>query len=207
MRALFIFLLVSLTSFATADQTAMQKLNNLLADPTAQEQAYAAGHERITFCKHCHGEDGNSKRNYIPNLAEQNPIYLFNAFEKFANGERTDFVMSKLAGALSQEDRVNIALYYGQQKVVTKPSDTPQLRAAGEAIFQRVCQSCHGAQGQGQQDMPRLAGQPAEYVTRTLKIFRSQDPSRAASVMLAITANMSDDEMLAVASYIQELEP
>lgn len=207
MRSILFVLLSGLASFSFADQHPLQQLEALKADPAAQEAAYVAGHERISLCKHCHGEDGNSKRNYIPNLAEQNPIYLFNAFEKFANGERTDFVMSKLAGALSQEDRVNIALYYGQQKVVTKPSDTPQLRAAGEAIFQRVCQSCHGAQGQGQQDMPRLAGQPAEYVTRTLKVFRSQDPSRAASVMLAITANMSDDEMLAVASYIQELEP
>ena len=52
MRALFVLLLISLTNFATADQESMQKLNRLLADPAAQEQAYAAGHERITFCKH-----------------------------------------------------------------------------------------------------------------------------------------------------------
>lgn len=206
MRALFIFLLVSLTSFATADQTPMQKLNNLLADPTAQEQAYTAGHERITFCKHCHGEDGNSKRNYIPNLAEQNPIYLFNAFEKFANGERTDFVMSKLAKNLSVDDRVNIALYYGKQKVVVIPSESPNLRDQGQAKFKQVCQGCHGINGEGKEDMPRLAGQPAEYITRTLKNFRSKDPSRAASVMLSITENMTDDEIHSVASYIQELD-
>ena len=54
--------------------------------------------------------------------------------------------------------------------------------------------------------MPRLAGQPAEYITRTLKNFRSKDPSRAASVMLSITENMTDDEIHSVASYIQELD-
>ena len=63
MRTLLFLLLSGITSFAVADQDAMQKLNALLADPAAQQQAYAAGHERITFCKHCHGEDGNSKRN------------------------------------------------------------------------------------------------------------------------------------------------
>ncbi len=189
MRALFVFLIISFTSLAAADQNAMQKLNALLTDPSAQEQAYAAGHERITFCKHCHGEDGNSKRNYIPNLAEQNPIYLFNAFEKFANGERTDF-----------------ALYYGQQKVVVIPSESPNLRDKGQAKFNQVCQGCHGVNGEGKEDMPRLAGQPAEYITRTLKNFRSKDPSRAASIMLSITENMTDDEINSVASYIQELD-
>ncbi len=206
MRALFVFLIISFTSLAAADQNAMQKLNALLTDPSAQEQAYAAGHERITFCKHCHGEDGNSKRNYIPNLAEQNPIYLFNAFEKFANGERTDFVMSKLAKNLSIDDRVNIALYYGQQKVVVIPSESPNLRDKGQAKFNQVCQGCHGVNGEGKEDMPRLAGQPAEYITRTLKNFRSKDPSRAASIMLSITENMTDDEIDSVASYIQELD-
>lgn len=206
MRTLLIILLCGLSSFAMADQDAMQKLNALLADPAAKEQAYAAGLERITFCKHCHGENGNSKRAYIPNLAEQNPIYLFTAFEKFANGERTDFVMSKLAKTLSLEDRVNIALYYGEQKVAVTPSDSPQLLSQGQAKFQQTCQACHGVNGEGKEDMPRLAGQPAEYISNTLKKFRSKDPSRAGSIMIAITENMSDDEIAAVASYIQGLD-
>ncbi len=206
MRTLFALFLSGLTSFAAAEPEAMQKLNALLADPIAQEQAYAAGHERISFCKHCHGEDGNSKRNYIPNLAEQNPIYLFTAFEKFANGERSDFVMSKLAKHLTLEDRVNIALYYGQQKVVVNPSESAQLHDQGQAKFKQVCQGCHGVNGEGKEDMPRLAGQPAEYITRTLKNFRSKDPSRSASIMLSITENMSDEEIDSVASYIQNLD-
>ena len=53
--------------------------------------------------------------------------------------------------------------------------------------------------------MPRLAGQPADYIINTLKIFRDKDPSRAVSVMTGITAQMSDAEILSVASYIQEL--
>ena len=206
MRTLLFLLLSGITSFAVAGQDAMQKLNALLADSAAQQQAYAAGHERITFCKHCHGEDGNSKRNYIPNLAEQNPIYLFNAFEKFANGERTDFVMSKLAKSLNIEDRVNIALYYGQQKVVTKSSDSTELQQQGQIKFKQVCQGCHGVNAEGKEDMPRLAGQPAEYITRTLKNFRSKDPSRATSIMLSIAENMSDEDIASVASYIQALD-
>ncbi|HHX33913.1 MAG TPA: c-type cytochrome [Gammaproteobacteria bacterium] len=206
MRILLFVALSGLTSLSFANQQAMQQLNKLTADPVAQELAYTAGHERITLCQHCHGEDGNSKRDYIPNLAEQNPIYLFNSFEKFATGERKDFVMSKLAKILSLDDRVNIALYYGQQKVVTKPTNNQHLHERGQHIFEKTCQGCHGANGEGKQDMPRLAGQPAEYLTRTLKVFRSKDPSRTASVMFGITANMSDEDMQSVASYLQELD-
>lgn len=205
MRILFLIFLSTFASFSFASQTAMQALNALLADPAAQEHAYEAGYERITFCKHCHGEDGNSKRKNIPNLAEQNPIYLFKAFEKFANGERKDFVMSKLAKNLTLEDRVNIALYYGKQKVIPQPAENQSLAAQGQATFQRVCQGCHGSNGEGKEDMPRLAGQPADYIINTLKIFRDKDPSRAVSVMTGITAQMSDAEILSVASYIQEL--
>lgn len=206
MRTLFVLLFSGFISFAVAEPSPMQQLNTLLASSAAQEKAYAAGHERISFCKHCHGEDGNSKRNYIPNLAEQNPIYLFNAFEKFANGERTHFVMSKLATRLTTDDRVNIALYYGLQKVIVNPSPSMPQRAKGQAKFSQVCQGCHGAKGEGKEDMPRLAGQHSEYIIRTLTNFRNKDSSRAASVMLSIAENMSDDEIDAVAQYIQSLD-
>lgn len=207
MRSLLFLFLSALSCLSFANQHAMQTLNELMADPAAQQLAYQAGQERITFCKHCHGEDGNSKRNYIPNLAEQNPIYLFSAFEKFASGERQDFVMSKLAKNLTLEDRVNIALYYGQQKVANTAADDQQFNEQGQATFQQTCQGCHGAQGQGKEDMPRLAGQPAEYIKRTLEVFRSKDPSRSASVMFSIAEHMSDADILAVASYIQALKP
>lgn len=206
MRPLVILLLSLAASLSFANEKALEQLNKILADPAAQPLAYAAGQERISFCQHCHGTDGNSTRPDIPNLAEQNPIYLFNTFEQFATGLRTDFVMSKLARILSVEDRVNIAFYYGQQKVVTTPSATPHLREKGRIQFQQTCQSCHGAKGEGKENMPRLAGQPAKYIIQTLKNFRSAEPDRIAPILLAVTRNMSDEDIHSVASYIQELE-
>lgn len=206
MRTLAFILLSLSASLSFASQDALDQLNALLNDPAARQQAYAAGQERITFCQHCHGADGNSTRPHIPNLAEQNPIYLFNTFEKFANGQRVDFVMSELAKTLSPEDRINIALYYGLQKVLTQPAEEPHLQERGQVIFKQNCQVCHGSHGEGKEDMPRLAGQPAQYVIQTLENFRSKDPRRAASVMLAMTENMTDEEIHAVASYIQEID-
>ena len=206
---LFVFVLFSI--FATqvlASEEAMQHFNQLNADPILRQQAYAAGQERILFCGNCHGVNGNSKRPQIPNLAQQNPVYLFNAFEKFASGERKDFVMSKLAPSLTAADRVNIAIYFGQQKLLphTDPVD-PALLAQGEIKFKTVCTGCHGANAEGRDNTPRLAGQPGEYLRKALTRFRDKDPSRAGSVMMTIAADFSDQEISALAAYLQQLQP
>lgn len=206
MRLFACVLLSCFAVLAQANEEAMQRFTQINGDPALREQAYAAGQERILFCGNCHGVNGNSKRAHIPNLAQQNPVYLFNAFEKFASGERKDFVMSKLAATLTQADRVNIAIYFGQQKRLphTGPVDAARL-AEGEVKFNSICTGCHGVHGQGREDTPRLAGQPAEYLRKALTRFRDKDPSRAGSVMMSITAGFSDQEISALAAYLQQL--
>lgn len=208
MRVLALVLIACLAGLAQASEEAMQRFNQLNGDPVLREQAYAAGQERIRFCGNCHGENGNSKRPHIPNLAEQNPVYLFNAFEKFASGERSDYVMSKLAPTLSLEDRVNVAIYFGQQKLLGHSEAVDEaLRQQGEATFKTICTGCHGADATGRDNTPRLAGQPAEYLRKALTRFRDKDPSRAGSVMMTIAADFSDQEIAALATYLQQLQP
>ncbi|MEX6504079.1 c-type cytochrome [Pseudomonas zhanjiangensis] len=208
MRVLVLVLFSCLASLALADEKAMQRFNQLSADPVLRQQAYEAGHERIRFCGNCHGENGNSKRPHIPNLAEQNPVYLFNAFEKFASGERKDFVMSKLAPVLTLEDRVNVAIYFGQQKLQGHEGPVNEaLRQQGEAQFKSTCTACHGTDATGRDTTPRLAGQPAEYLRQALTRFRDKDPSRAGSVMMTIAADFSDAQIDALATYLQQLQP
>lgn len=191
---------------ATTAYQATQRLKEIQADPQLTQQAYASGEERIAFCSFCHGKDGNSKRDDIPNLAQQNPQYLFTAFEKFATGDRTDYVMSKLAQTLSVEERINIALYYGKQKVAVKTSERPELTEQGRLKFLQ-CVACHGGDGTGDLDKPRLAGQRAGYIRHSLKLFRDKDPSRARSEMIPIAATLSDSDIELLADYLQGLNP
>jgi cytochrome c553 len=70
-----------------------------------------------------------------------------------------------------------------------------------------ACASCHGPAGAGiPAQFPRLAGQHAEYTVSQLKLFRSgereNDPSK---MMRMIATRMSDQDMAAVADYIQGL--
>jgi cytochrome c553 len=206
MRLIAVLLLSSLASIAYANEEAVSRFKYLMGDARLREQAYAAGQERALFCGYCHGENGNSKRPHIPNLASQNPVYLFHSFEKFADGERIDYVMSKLAKSLSLEDRVNIAVYFSQQNVLApKPAEDPALSAKGQMLFQGTCMGCHGDHAQGMETMPRLAGQPGDYLRKALTRFRNNDPSRAGSVMIGIASKLSATDIEALAAYLSQL--
>lgn len=187
----------------------MDRLGALQKDPSAGQQAYAAAEERILLCSKCHGKDGNSRRDYIPNLAGQNPQYLFDAFEKYVTGQRTDFVMNQAAKLLTPEERVNIAFYFSQQKVQPR-ADSATLDKAlveqGAQRFATVCVSCHGAEGLGQDAFPRIAGQSRQYLTHALQRYRDKDPSRANSPMLAVAALLSDDDITALTAYLSQLQ-
>ncbi len=207
MRTLALALLACFVPLSHASEAVVERFNYVMADEQRREQASLAGQERAVFCSYCHGETGNSKRKHIPNLAGQNPLYLFHAFEKFASGERVDFVMSKLAQNLSMEERVNIAVYFSQQKVNPPEGATDAaLRNTGEKIFQTTCTGCHGAHAEGMETMPRLAGQPDEYIRKALTRFRENDPSRAGSVMIGVAAQLSATDVEALAAYLSQLK-
>ncbi|WP_325434627.1 c-type cytochrome [Pseudomonas nitroreducens] len=187
----------------------MDRLAALEKDPAKREQAYAAAEERILLCSKCHGKDGNSKRDYIPNLAGQNPQYLFDAFEKYVDGQRTDFVMNQAAKLLTLNERVNIAYYFSQQAVLPRTEAVPDSAEIeqGAQRFATVCVTCHGAQALGHDGFPRIAGQPRPYLTHALQRYRDKDPSRAGSPMLAVAGLLSDDDIKALAAYVSQLRP
>lgn len=200
-------LLCASTQALAQSSEMMDRLAALEKDPVAREQAYAAAEERILLCSKCHGKDGNSKRDYIPNLAGQNPQYLFDAFEKYVDGQRTDFVMNQAAKLLTINERVNIAYYFSQQKVVPRSEAAADkvLVEQGAQRFATVCVTCHGEKAMGHDGFPRIAGQPRPYLTHALQRYRDKDPSRAGSPMLAVAELLSDDDITALTAYLSQL--
>ena len=62
------------------------------------------------------------------------------------------------------------------------------------------CQTCHGAHGEGNSIIPRIAGQHGDYLKKQLEAFRST--LRESDVMHANTKDMTDTEIEAVVSYL-----
>ena len=80
--------------------------------------------------------------------------------------------------------------------------------AKAQSIANQVCAACHAADGNSAAPAnPKLAGQPAEYITKQLQNFKLglQDPSkegaRKSPVMGALVAALSDQDMLNLGAY------
>jgi cytochrome c553 len=63
-----------------------------------------------------------------------------------------------------------------------------------------ACQACHGANGQGTDTVPRLAGQNADYLIGQLAVFRAGERRLT---MTDIARRLEDNEVRAVAAYLQ----
>lgn len=202
------------------DEAHLKERERLLAviakvesDAAAHAEAIRRGEERISFCANCHGKDGNSIRPDIPKLAGQNPAYMLEQFDNFAEGRRQNLVMQTLAREFTMEDKVNISVYFSNQPVQLDEPPDPALAAHGAHLFQTVCQFCHGADGRGEQGYARLAGQRREYVINTLKRYRTNahsepDPTqikRTDPRMEQVTQALSDRDIEALAHYIAAL--
>jgi len=97
---------------------------------------------------------------------------------------------------------------------VTLHAETAPVKgdaAKAQPIVNQVCASCHAADGNSAAPAnPKLAGQPAEYITKQLKNFKdaakepNKDGARKSAVMGAMTATLTDQDMLNLGTYYSE---
>ena len=91
----------------------------------------------------------------------------------------------------------------------------PGSIARGEALLKagdsgKTVQStlCHGAALQGLGEVPRLAGLQPLYVARQLFDMQyGSSAGKAAALMKPVVANLSEDDIIAIASYLGSLPP
>jgi len=189
-------------------RTRLQKrLQEISSDKQTYEDTMYYGELRSTLCKTCHGADGNAIREGTPNLAGQNPVYIVDQFQRYADDRRKDYWMSSLSKNFKEEDKIRLAVYYSQQKPVPAGGGNPTLLGKGEKLYKQLCSECHGSDGKSKEGYARLAGQRSEYVVKMLKEFKNAGGKRYNPWMFA-RANMlkNDDDMMAIATYLAQLK-
>lgn len=183
------------------------------ASATAAGDAAKAAEMAKTVCAACHGVDGNSPAPTFPKLAGQSADYLVKQLKNFKSGERNNAVMAPMVAALTEEDMQNLAAYFASQKAQGGAAVSNGKGSLGEKIYRAgiaankvpACAACHGPAGAGlPARFPKLSGQHAEYTLAQMKAFYSGERANA-PMMKVIAARMSNEEMAAVADYIQGL--
>jgi cytochrome c553 len=71
----------------------------------------------IDACRACHGRDGISGSDSVPNLAGQKPAYLQRQLEAFRSGERKNDLMAAIAAQLGDADLQTLAAAWGPAAV------------------------------------------------------------------------------------------
>jgi len=177
-------------------------------------QGPTIGEEKaVNLCSTCHGPRGISVSPEFPILAAQRRGYIQSQLEAFRAKTREEKIahdfMWGIAGNMDDKMIESIALYYSAQAPAPPKPGATMLVAKGKTLFEQgvpersipACASCHGADAAGLADFPRLAGQHSKYVVKQIEYIQSL--VRKAPVMHGIVKDMTPDEMLAVATYVQ----
>jgi len=189
----------------------------------AQERSEAArgGLEaKLEYCKTCHGLQGQGYMGYfpMPRLAGQQPDYIEAQLRAFIERRRTNPIMFNVAHVLSPSMLTVLATHF--KNLDPRPfGGAPRgSLSEGKKIFQEglpeanvpACSACHGMEGKGQNEIPRLAGQLYAYTVGQLtgwKKERGQGSAVDTSAIMAPTAhNLTKSQVEAVAAYVSYLQ-
>ncbi|CAH2790297.1 MAG: Cytochrome c4 [uncultured Caballeronia sp.] len=170
-------------------------------------------------CASCHGADGNSAGDAFPKLAGQHAEYLVKQLKDYKTQPgakepaRKNPIMSGIAGALNDQDMVNVAAYFETQKAKPGYARDKATVPVGQKIYRGgiadrgvpACAACHGATGMGVPvQYPRLSGQWANYTAAQLTAF-AQSTRNNSEPMHTIALRLNEAEVKAVADYIAGL--
>ncbi len=176
-----------------------------------------AGKAKSITCAACHGADGNSVNPEWPSIAGQHAAYTVEQLKAFKNGKRANPLMTGQAMMLSEEDMRDLAVYYAEQQPASRTVADAKLVVKGESLYRAgnketgvsACMACHGPAGLGNPGAkyPMIRGQYAVYTAKALRDYASgaRKSDGTTRVMRDIAARLADDEIEALASYIQGL--
>lgn len=182
--------------------------SGLRADTTEGDRRLAQ--QIVTVrCSLCHGLDGQSRSALYPKLAGQNAEYIVKQIFNFKTGQRESTVMRDVANTLSAADIRALANYFANLPITPQPAPDPELAAVGRYIYFKgnpmsgvsPCVTCHGVYATGGAQMPRLAGQHADYLERQLKGFLAQTRHNDQS-MHGVVKALTELETKAVSQYL-----
>lgn len=166
----------------------------------------AAADDLTKKCASCHGADGNSDNEKVPNIAGMSVAYFTESMKgykeggrpalkvKSDSGEETD--MNEVAKKLTDADVQTLASFYSGKKFVPRkqPVDASKA-AAGKRAF-KSCEKCHEEGGRlSDDDVYTMAGQWKPYLQHEFKLFASGEremPKKMASAFKKLSKEQQE---------------
>jgi cytochrome c553 len=170
----------------------------------------------MQVCSNCHGPTGNSVSPNFPNLAQQQEAYIAAQLHEFKAHSREDPAgfeyMWGLSHNLTDKQIQELAAHFASQKLEPQRIEgKPERIAAGKAVFTNglpaqsvpACASCHGPDGMGNAEAPRIAGQHVDYLVKQLKVFQRTNERPQGAVMKTVAHQLTKQNIDNVSAYLQ----
>jgi cytochrome c553 len=114
---------------------AIASLSVLLAVPGLLQANNTPSIAKAAVCAACHGANGASVADHVPNLAAQRESYLGLQLRAFRSGQRKHDVMNPIAAQLSDEDISSLASHFAAMPAATaKSAALPAMTATRVAV-------------------------------------------------------------------------
>jgi cytochrome c553 len=172
------------------------------------------GAQYFTICATCHGaKGGGTQSGEFPRIGGQYYTVLVRQLVAFRHGERWDFRMENFADRHRLADAQAIADVAGYVSQLDDPSPpgvgSGDLVEHGASTYFRLCESCHGASGQGDSAhvVPKIGGQHFQYLRR--QIYDAVDGRRPGfpASHVQLLARLDHDDIVGVADYLSRIAP
>ena len=177
------------------------------ASATAQvKQKSLADH--VATCAACHGAGGNAQLPNMPSIAGQPKVFIEQQLIMIREGLRVVPAMAGVVDGMSDKDVTAIAGHFAAQPVIPSPGprNDAQFERGRLLAGKMHCASCHQANYEGREQMPRLAGQREDYLVKSMLEFRDGLATGRDTMMAGLLYGVSDQDIGALAHHMAQLK-
>lgn len=176
------------------------------------------GAEIAATCQGCHGPHGEGvAATGGPRIAGQSASYLVAQLHAYADGTRTNPIMTAIAKGLDDQKKADAAAFFATQappfaapaahaSVAQLTRGKTLIRVGDESKQLQACANCHGPDGSGERlATPYLAGQSAAYVASAIREWKTGARHSGEILMGPIASRLDDNDIAAVSAYLESL--
>jgi cytochrome c553 len=161
--------------------------------------------ERAVTCFACHGEHGRSETENIPSLGGQQAPYALIQLFMFREKLRTYEPMNDIAKSFADDDLRAFSDFIATLPKPAPPTDAgdpARIARAQALVTQNRCNSCHGVDFTGGDNVPRLADQREDYLAKTMREYKDNSRHGYDGTMAEVLQPVTSEQIADLAYYI-----
>lgn len=165
--------------------------------------------EQLAPCLACHGENGTSSTPEVPSLGAQPAYFLLIQLFMFRERLRPIEPMTSMLKGVSDDDLRRMADALAKlppPKPEASPADPERVRRAEELVAQHRCNFCHNGNYEGQENVPRIAGQREDYLIKALRGYKDNTRRGYDAQMADVVEPLTDAEFADFVHFLARLK-